>query len=266
MNLEGKKASTRWNPRDKLETMTTTGNPWRLPICLSCCLQRGWCRRSTERADTLGHRSVHELGLRLEESEGRDIMGAEERGLDDPSQQTGGTARTYRSFQGAGSLAPNSEHNDCSISLSPSCTNFCMVNPNSNHNRKAILGIIFPGLLSWSIPNSTLPSESDVMKFSTSGLEYQTHGPRWLSSKESGCQYKRRRFDPLVGKIPWRRTGNPLWYSSLGSLTHRRVWWVWSPWDLKRVEHDWVTRQQPDTWAGGWMKWTRKAGKWLVTL
>ena len=150
-------------------------------------------------------------------------MGAEERGLDDPSQQTGGTARTYRSFQGAGSLAPNSEHNDCSISLSPSCTNFCMVNPNSNHNRKAILGIIFPGLLSWSIPNSTLPSESDVMKFSTSGLEYQTHGPRWLSSKESGCQYKRRRFDPLVGKIPWRRTGNPLWYSSLGSLTHRRV-------------------------------------------
>ena len=70
------------------------------------------------------------------------------------------------------------------ISLSPSCTNFSMVNLNSNHNRKAILGVIFPGLLSWSIkklpqciPNSTLPSESHVMKFSTSGLVPDT-GPK----------------------------------------------------------------------------------------
>ena len=71
-------------------------------------------------------------------------MGAEEKGLDAPSQQKGETETTYRSFRGAGSLAPNSEHNDWSISLSPSCTNFYMLHPNSNHNRKAILGIILP--------------------------------------------------------------------------------------------------------------------------
>lgn len=71
-------------------------------------------------------------------------MGAEERGLDAPSQQIGEPETTYGNLKGAGSLAPNSEHNDWSISLSPSCTNFCMLNPNSNHNKKAILGIILP--------------------------------------------------------------------------------------------------------------------------
>ena len=71
-------------------------------------------------------------------------MGAEEKGLDAASQQKGETETTYRSFRGAGSLAPNSEHSDWSISLSPSCTNFYMLHPNSNHNRKAILGIILP--------------------------------------------------------------------------------------------------------------------------
>ena len=29
--------------------------------------------------------------------------------------------------------------------------------------------------------------------------------PSWLSGKESGCQYRRCRFNPWVGKIPWRR-------------------------------------------------------------
>ena len=27
----------------------------------------------------------------------------------------------------------------------------------------------------------------------------------WLSNKESACQFRRHRFDPWVGKIPWRR-------------------------------------------------------------
>ena len=37
--------------------------------------------------------------------------------------------------------------------------------------------------------------------------------PRWLSGKESACQcrrQKRLRFDPWVGKIPWRRNGHSL--------------------------------------------------------
>ena len=33
--------------------------------------------------------------------------------------------------------------------------------------------------------------------------------PRWLSGKESSCQCRRCRFDPWVGKIPWRRKQQP---------------------------------------------------------
>ena len=36
--------------------------------------------------------------------------------------------------------------------------------------------------------------------------------PRWLSGKESACQcrrHRRSRFDPWVGKIPWRRKWQP---------------------------------------------------------
>ena len=29
--------------------------------------------------------------------------------------------------------------------------------------------------------------------------------PKWLSGKESACQFRRCRFNPWVGKIPWRR-------------------------------------------------------------
>ena len=37
------------------------------------------------------------------------------------------------------------------------------------------------------------------------------HGgfPWWLSGKESTCQCKRHRFNPWVGKIPWRRKWLP---------------------------------------------------------
>ena len=33
--------------------------------------------------------------------------------------------------------------------------------------------------------------------------------PWWLRGKESACKCKRRRFDPWVGKIPWRRKWQP---------------------------------------------------------
>ena len=44
-------------------------------------------------------------------------------------------------------------------------------------------------------------------------LGHDTHKtglPRWLGSKESACQCKRIRFDPWVGKIPWRRAWQPI--------------------------------------------------------
>ena len=33
--------------------------------------------------------------------------------------------------------------------------------------------------------------------------------PRWLSGKESACQFRRRRIDSWVGKMPWRRKWQP---------------------------------------------------------
>ena len=55
-------------------------------------------------------------------------------------------------------------------------------------------------------------------------------------------QCRRPRFNPWVGKIPWRRNGNPFLYI----LT----WWVlWTEepeeqqsMGLQRVRHDWVTK------------------------
>ena len=42
---------------------------------------------------------------------------------------------------------------------------------------------------------------------------------QWLSSKESTCQCRRCKFDPWVGKSPWRRAWQPT-PSKSGSLPH----------------------------------------------
>ena len=62
--------------------------------------------------------------------------------------------------------------------------------------------------------------------------------PWWLSGKESACQCRRSRFDPWVGKIPWKGNGNPLYYSCLGNLMDMGIWWVTESnrhWKLKLV-------------------------------
>ena len=49
--------------------------------------------------------------------------------------------------------------------------------------------------------------------------------PRWLSGKESACQFsrcKRCRFDPWVRKIPWRRKWQPTQVFLLGKLHGQR--------------------------------------------
>ena len=33
---------------------------------------------------------------------------------------------------------------------------------------------------------------------------------QWLHAEESACQCRRRRLDPWVGKIPWRRKWQPI--------------------------------------------------------
>ena len=49
---------------------------------------------------------------------------------------------------------------------------------------------LWPGVLTWASASS-------------SGL------PWWFSGKEPAYQYRRREFDPWVGKIPWRKAWQP---------------------------------------------------------
>ena len=50
--------------------------------------------------------------------------------------------------------------------------------------------------------------------------------PRWLSSKESTCQCRRRGFHPWIGKIPEGGNDNSLQYSCLGNPMERGGWWA----------------------------------------
>ena len=53
--------------------------------------------------------------------------------------------------------------------------------------------------------------------------------PTWLSGKELACQCRRHwrvRFDPWVGKIPWRRAWHPRQYSRLENPMDRGAWWT----------------------------------------
>ena len=48
------------------------------------------------------------------------------------------------------------------------------------------------------------------------------------SGKEPACQSRCKRlgFDPWVGKMPWRRAGQPLQYFCLENPMDRGAWWV----------------------------------------
>ena len=61
--------------------------------------------------------------------------------------------------------------------------------------------------------------------------------PGWRSGKECTCQYRRRGFDSWVGKIPWRREGQPILGSGLENPTDQRSLAGYSPWG-QRVRHD----------------------------
>ena len=47
--------------------------------------------------------------------------------------------------------------------------------------------------------------------------------PQWLSGKEPACQCRRLRFDPGVGKSPWRRAWQPT-PGFLPGKSHRGAW------------------------------------------
>ena len=57
----------------------------------------------------------------------------------------------------------------------------------------------------------------------------QSFFPGGASSKETACQCsetQRCRFDPCVGKTPWRNAWQALQYSCLENPMYRRIWWA----------------------------------------
>ena len=78
--------------------------------------------------------------------------------------------------------------------------------------------------------------------------------PGSTSGKEPACQcrrHKRHRFDPWVGKIPWRRAWQQLQYSCLENALDRRAWQA----TVHRVTHSRV-----------WLKWWGTAQRILLFL
>ena len=70
-------------------------------------------------------------------------------------------------------------------------------------------------------------------------MHARTGHPWWLSGKESACQCRRHRFDPRVGKSPWRSK----WPPTSVFLTWRIPWTeepdrLWSM-GSQRVRHNW---------------------------
>ena len=63
--------------------------------------------------------------------------------------------------------------------------------------------------------------------------------PRWLGGQESTCQCKRsqrHRFDPSVGKIPWRRKWQPTPVFLSGKSHGHRILVGYSPWGHEELD------------------------------
>ena len=60
--------------------------------------------------------------------------------------------------------------------------------------------------------------------------------PRWHSGKESTCQCRRCRFDPWVGRIPWRREGQPPPVFLPGKSHGQRRLADYSPWGSQKSQ------------------------------
>ncbi|CAI9166511.1 unnamed protein product [Rangifer tarandus platyrhynchus] len=63
--------------------------------------------------------------------------------------------------------------------------------------------------------------------------------PRWLGGKESAYQCRRHRFDPWVGKIPWRRKWQPTPVFLPGKSHGQRSLVGYSPWGRKESDTTW---------------------------
>ena len=69
--------------------------------------------------------------------------------------------------------------------------------------------------------------------------------PRWHSGKESACQAGERKFDPWVGKIPWRRK----WQPSAGLQCIRGTCPLGTP---DHSEDGPLERRQEESYSSSW--------------
>ena len=67
--------------------------------------------------------------------------------------------------------------------------------------------------------------------------------PRWLSGKESACQFRRHEFDLWIWKIPWRRKWQPTPAFLPGKFHGQRSLAGYSPWSCRRVRHNLAMKQ-----------------------
>ena len=66
--------------------------------------------------------------------------------------------------------------------------------------------------------------------------------PGGASDRKSACQCRRCRFNPWVGKIPWRRNWQPTPVCLPGKFHGQRSLVSYSPLGLQGVGHNWVTK------------------------
>ena len=65
---------------------------------------------------------------------------------------------------------------------------------------------------------------------------------RWFSGKEFACQFRRCRFHPCVGKIPWRRKWQPTPVFLSGESHGQRSLVGYCPWSCKELDMtEWLT-------------------------
>ena len=84
------------------------------------------------------------------------------------------------------------------------------------------MGWVYAGFI------TVFPAPSSVTSF-----------PGGASGKEHICQCRRRKrhgFDPWVGKIPWRRVGQPTPLFLPGKFHGQRSLVGYSPWDCKESD------------------------------
>ena len=95
-----------------------------------------------------------------------------------------------------------------------------------------------------SIIQTQKPEKDTSRKESHRPTSLMNRLPRWLNDKKSTCQCERHKFDPWVGKTPWRRKWQPTSVFLPRESHGQRSLAGCSPWGHKRVRHDLATKQQ----------------------